>query len=96
VAVAGALVIVSTGAARQQAGPNEIASPTISGVAITGRTLTANPGQWSGAQPITSKYQRLRCKTDAGDDSSTSSCTNISWRPRSNGSRLVQVATNSP
>ena len=77
-AIAGALVVVSTGAARQQAGPNEIAPPTISGVAITGRTLTANPGQWSGAQPITFKYQWLRCKADAGDDSSTSSCTNIS------------------
>jgi len=76
--IASALVVVSTGAARLQAGPTEIAPPTISGPAIAGKTLTGSPGTWSGAQPITYKFQWLRCKADAGDDSSTSSCSNVS------------------
>jgi hypothetical protein len=75
---AAALVIVSTGAARQQAGPNQIAPPVISGPAIAGKTLTGSPGTWSGVQPISYKFQWLRCKADAGDDSSTSSCSSIS------------------
>jgi hypothetical protein len=74
----GALAIVSTGSARRKAGPNEIAPPSISGVAIAGRTLTGNPGSWNGQQPISYKFQWLRCKANAGDDSSTSSCTSIS------------------
>ena len=79
VALAIALIVVSTGAAKHQAGgPTEIAPPTISGVAIAGRTLTANPGTWTGVPPITYKFQWLRCKAEAGDDSSTSSCTSIS------------------
>ena len=77
VAFAAALVVVSTSAARQQAGPTQIAPPTISGAAIVGRTLTGSPGTWSGVQPISYKLQWLRCKADAGDDSSTSSCTNL-------------------
>ena len=72
-----ALVVVSTGSARQAAGPGEVAPPVISGAAIVGRTLTGSPGTWSGVQPISYAYQWLRCKADAGDDSSTSSCTNI-------------------
>ena len=75
----GALAIVSTGAARQQApGPTEIAPPTISGAAIVGGTLSGSPGTWSGSQPITYKFQWLRCKADSGDDSSTSNCASIS------------------
>ena len=73
-----ALVVVATGAASPQAGPSEIAPPVISGAAIVGRTLTGSPGTWSGVEPITYKFQWLRCQAAAGDDSSTSSCTNIS------------------
>lgn len=72
-----ALAVVSTGSARQAAGPEEIAPPVISGVAIAGRTVTGSPGTWSGVQPITYKFQWLRCKAAAGDDSSTASCANI-------------------
>jgi len=72
------LAIASTGSARPSApGPNEIAPPAISGVGIVGRTLTGSPGTWSGNQPISYAYQWLRCKADSGDDTSTSSCTNI-------------------
>jgi hypothetical protein len=43
-----------------------------------GDTLTGSPGTWKGTQPITYKFQWLRCKADAGGDSSTSSCAGIS------------------
>lgn len=78
----GALVVVSTGAARLLAGPTEIAPPVISGPAIVGSTLTGSPGTWSGKQPINYAFQWLRCKADAGDDSSTSSCSSISGATR--------------
>lgn len=75
---AAALVVASTSSARPAApGPVQVAPPTIAGAAIQGRTLTGSPGIWSGLQPITYKYQWLRCKADAGDDSSTASCANI-------------------
>jgi hypothetical protein len=77
-----ALIVAATGAASPQAGPSEIAPPVISGAAIVGRTLTGSPGTWSGSQPITYKFQWLRCQADAGDDSSTSSCTSISGGTR--------------
>jgi hypothetical protein len=65
---------LSTGAAdaRTQAGPTSTALPVISGSAITGQTLSASPGNWDGATPITYAYQWLRC------DSSGNSCSNIS------------------
>jgi len=78
VATIAVLAIASTGSARLAAGPSEIAPPTISGIAVVGNTLTGSPGTWSGTQPISYQLQWLRCKADAGDDSSTSSCTNIS------------------
>jgi len=77
-ALAAGLAVVSTGGARPSVGPTEIAPPAISGVAIAGRTVTGSPGTWSGVQPITYKLQWLRCKADAGDDSSTASCASIS------------------
>jgi len=40
--------------------------------------VTGSPGTWSGLQPINYKFQWLRCKADAGDDSSTANCKNIS------------------
>jgi hypothetical protein len=76
-ALAAGLAVVSTGGARPSVGPTEIAPPAISGVAIAGRTVTGSPGTWSGVQPITYKLQWLRCKADAGDDSSTASCVSI-------------------
>jgi len=73
-----ALVIASAGSASPAAGPTEIASPAISGVAVVGKAVTGSAGSWSGTQPITFAYQWLQCKADAGDDSSTSSCRTIS------------------
>jgi hypothetical protein len=79
VVFATALVVVSSGGARALAsGPAEIAPPVISGPAIVGDSLTGSPGTWAGVRPITYRFQWLRCRADAGDDTSTSSCSAIS------------------
>ncbi len=74
-ALAGALlatVAISAGAgaapsAEQQEAPRNTSPPTISGTAREGETLTANPGTWSGDQPITFAFQWFRCNAQLGD-----------------------------
>ncbi|HZR90960.1 MAG TPA: hypothetical protein VFA44_00970 [Gaiellaceae bacterium] len=41
--------------------PINTSAPTITGKAQVGELLTAHPGTWRGAQPITFKYQWVRC-----------------------------------
>ena len=41
--------------------PSNAVRPTINGTPTVGQTLTADPGSWSGAAPITYGYQWLRC-----------------------------------
>jgi hypothetical protein len=43
------------------AAPANTSAPTITGTLQPGQLLTAHPGSWRGAQPITFKYQWLRC-----------------------------------
>jgi Calcineurin-like phosphoesterase len=47
--------------------PAEVSSPTISGTAREGQTLTASPGSWTGTPPISYTYQWQRC--DIADNS---------------------------
>jgi hypothetical protein len=71
-AVAAVLTLVGVGSATAAATPPQnTVSPTISGATRQGETLTADPGTWSGTQPITFTYQWRRC------DSNGSSCANI-------------------
>ena len=42
------------------------APPTITGTAREGATLTADPGTWTGTQPITYTYEWQRCNATGG------------------------------
>ena len=66
------LMLVGAGsAAAATIRPQNTVRPTISGVAKQGEMLTADPGTWTGTQPITYTYQWLRC------DSNGANCSNI-------------------
>ncbi len=52
-------------------GPANTSPPTISGTAQQGQTLSADPGSWSGTQPISYAYQWRRC------DSGGAACADI-------------------
>ncbi len=66
------LMLVGAGsAAAQTARPQNTVRPTISGAAKQGEVLTADPGTWTGTQPITLTYQWRRCDTNGAN------CANI-------------------
>ena len=62
-AVIGLGVLAGSGAAASGA-PSNTSPPKISGTAQVGKTLTADPGTWSGTTPITYTYQWQRCGRD--------------------------------
>ncbi len=68
--VAGALLaalVATSAAARSTATPSNVSSPTISGVAVEGETLTGSLGAWTGTPPISYAAAWHRCDaTGAG------------------------------
>jgi len=57
----------ASAAATSQAKPVNTSGPTISGSAQENARLQADPGTWSGDQPITFTFRWLRCSTTGGD-----------------------------
>jgi hypothetical protein len=67
-----ALMLVGAGTATAATTrPQNTVRPSISGVAKQGELLTADPGTWTGTQPITFTYQWRRCDTNGAN------CANI-------------------
>jgi large repetitive protein len=75
--------------------PVNTAAPTVSGTLAVGQTLTATPGAWSGAQPITIAYQWERCDTNGGNCNYIGGATAAGYTVTSAdaGHRLIVVVT---
>ena len=66
-----ALGLGASSAAAATTAPHNTTAPSISGTAKQGETLTADPGVWSGTQPIAFSYQWRRC------DNTGANCANV-------------------
>ncbi len=64
---------------RRAAGPVNTSPPTISGTPQEGQTLSANPGAWTGTQPISFAYAWLRCDRNGGSCAGISGATGQSY-----------------
>src|SRR5437868_2813800 len=76
-AVVGLGVIAGNGVAAQN-GPYNTSPPTIRGTVEAGHSLRADPGKWTGVNPITYAYQWRRC------DKNGNNCSNIAGATRRN------------
>ena len=80
--------------------PSNVSPPTISGSAQQGQTLTASPGTWSGALPISFAYQWQRCDTSGANCANIGSASSSSYMLTSAdvGATIVVAVTasNSP
>ena len=71
-----------TAVVQGSARPRNISPPTISGSPVIGATQTADPGMWSGTQPISFTYQWRTCNSSGGGCSPISGATGRTYVAR--------------
>jgi hypothetical protein len=60
--------------------PVNTSTPTVRGTMVVGSTVTADPGEWAGTQPISFSYRWLRCNTEGGNCASIGGANGQSYR----------------
>ena len=73
--------------------PRNIVPPSISGSPVVGATQTADPGVWSGTQPITFTYQWRSCNSSGGGCSAITGSTARDLRGPAGGRRQDAART---
>jgi hypothetical protein len=64
--------------------PVNTAAPFPRGAMLVGQVVTAEPGTWTGRQPISFSYRWLRCNSAGGECASISGATSRNYRVSSN------------
>jgi len=64
---AGSQTVASNPTATVAGPPVNTAGPTVKGSLISGQVITADPGIWTGRQPIQFSYRWLRCNSAGGE-----------------------------
>jgi hypothetical protein len=59
--------------------PSNTSPPTVSGTVRDGQTLSADPGTWSGTQPISYAYQWRRCDASGANCADVAAATSSSY-----------------
>ena len=60
--------------------PVNTSAPTVRGTMSVGSTVTADPGTWTGTQPITFSYRWLRCNAQGGNCNAIGGATGQTYR----------------
>jgi len=60
--------------------PVNTSTPVVRGTMTNGQTVTADPGTWTGKQPISFSYRWLRCNTQGGECVSIGGATSRTYR----------------
>ena len=60
--------------------PVNTSTPSVRGTTTVGSVLTADPGSWTGVQPISYSYRWLRCNTQGGSCVSIAGATGQTYR----------------
>jgi hypothetical protein len=81
VGTAGVLLLGGAAQGAHRTAPANTASPTISGSATVGATLTASSGSWSGTTPMTFSYRWQRCNSGGDKCSNIGGATAQTYKP---------------